>query len=207
MNKSLTLGVVTTLALSGGETNAASCPTTLETISTFEITFPQGCTDLGIDFTGFDFFHTSRTDLIVFASEPDLEIVTLTGPSGGHLSDLKPAQFGYTATRTSGRAIEGAVAGSQGSPHFLSGVIVAVDELAPTPGHLGTLAIAGGAGAQIFGPPHSSVTSLTVVNSSRGEPLKSISNDFLRGVPEPATLGLLILGLLGAGFAGRKRPN
>jgi hypothetical protein len=26
-------------------------------------------------------------------------------------------------------------------------------------------------------------------------------------VPEPVTLGLLVLGLLGAGFAGRKRRN
>jgi hypothetical protein len=27
------------------------------------------------------------------------------------------------------------------------------------------------------------------------------------GVPEPATLALMVLGLLGAGFAGRKRQN
>jgi hypothetical protein len=27
------------------------------------------------------------------------------------------------------------------------------------------------------------------------------------GAPEPATLGLMVLGLLGAGFAGRKRRN
>jgi hypothetical protein len=34
-----------------------------------------------------------------------------------------------------------------------------------------------------------------------------IDNILLTSAPEPATLGLLVLGLLGAGFAGRKRRN
>jgi hypothetical protein len=34
-----------------------------------------------------------------------------------------------------------------------------------------------------------------------------IDNILLVGAPEPATLGLLTLGLLGAGFAGRKLKN
>jgi len=48
-------------------------------------------------------------------------------------------------------------------------------------------------------------TDVTPAFAVLGTPLSTVS--LRAGVPEPATLGLMALGLLGAGFAGRRRRN
>jgi len=180
MNKQLILGVVTALALAGGEAVAVSASATPITyaLSDATATFDSEGT---LDLTG-RFTFNPATDLLSSVN------ITVTGPIIFPLQ-FTPIQYTTPVHGSSDEITGQTISGDLRYQLTLVFASPLIDANVPVDLILINRAPTSGTGF-VFNRT-SSVTGSAIPTS----------------VPEPATLGLMVLGLLGAGFAGRKRKN